>query len=76
METVQKLVAQQKALRIEIEARMDGVPNLREYGFERRAEFERDVEAYHQGTRDLEVQREDVAKRRMALVAAQRAERS
>lgn len=73
METVQSLIERGRALRAEITARMDGVPNLRDYGFERRADFERAVCEYHAQTMRLESEYQEIGRQRHEMMAARRA---
>jgi hypothetical protein len=45
--------AQMAELRLILDTRMDGTPNLRDYGYERFEEFQSDVEHYHAATREM-----------------------
>jgi hypothetical protein len=60
------LSARQDQLKQEIDARMDTTPNLRDYGFERRPEYEKAIVEHHRGTERLRQERESVAAERMA----------
>lgn len=64
------LVARQRALRAQIAARADAAPNRRDYGLDRRDEYEQAIGAYHAETARLRAEMEEVAvARRAAWVA-------
>jgi hypothetical protein len=72
MATVESLIARQRELRAAYDARMDGTPNLRDYGFERRPEFEAALAAYHAESQRMWAELESIVRQRHALLAAQR----
>lgn len=63
------LLARQRALRAQIEARDDAVPNLRDFGLDRRAEYEQAVRAFHAETARLWAELHAVARQRIAARA-------
>ncbi len=65
--TFEECLARHRQLRAEINARVDNVPNLRDYGLDRRADFEAAITAYHAETQRMRGELEEVARQRMAL---------
>lgn len=72
-DTVEHLIERGRALRATIAARADDVPNLRDFGLDRRADYEAAITAYHAETARLDAEYQEVGRQRHALRAAQRA---
>lgn len=69
---VRWLLERGRELQGQIATRQDDAPNLRDYGFERRPEYEAAIAAYHQETSQIEAEYQRVGKQRIELQASQR----
>lgn len=67
MKTVEDLTAEIKGLRATIAERRENVPNLRDYGFAKRDQYEADVAAYHAETQRLHERMQSAGYLRLAL---------
>lgn len=69
-DTVHTMAERGRALRREIDARQESVPNLRDYGLSKRAEYERAVADYHAVTERMWHDYQELAQQRHALRSA------